>query len=86
MYKQSNEVTIHNKLIKNFYWKVFRWGKDEGIGKAYVEVLHWFIKDEPLTSGSMSTRYEKNMSGDPNLNKVQTYLLTLPEYTGSVAQ
>ncbi len=86
MYKQSNAVTIHNKKVKNLYWKVLRWGKDERIGKAYVEVLHWFVKTEPLTSGSFYARYEKTMAGDPNLSKVEAYLLTLPEYLNSVAQ
>ncbi len=88
LYKQSSEITLksHNKPIKNFYWKVRRWGKDEVSGLAYAEVLHWFIKDEPLTSGAKSERYEENMSGSPTLVKVETYLLTLPEYSGSTVE
>ncbi len=88
IYKQSKEVKLpsHTNKVKNFYWKVQKWGKDEDAGNAYVEVLHWFVKDEPLTSGALHERYEKNLSGDPNLSKVETYLKTLPQYTGSVAQ
>jgi len=85
LYKQSSEIKLPSLTdkIKNFYWKVRRWGKDEESGLAYVEVIHFFIKDEPLTSKTKSERYEKNMSGSPTLTKVQTYLLTLPEYSGS---
>ncbi len=87
-YKQPGKVSLPNNRdpIKNFYWRVERWGKDENTGKAYVEVLHWFVKDEPLTSGPIHERYEKSLAGDPNLSKVETYLLTLTQYNGSNVQ
>jgi hypothetical protein len=83
-YKQPNQVTLDDgKKIKNFYWKVIRWGKDEQSGEAFAEVLHWFVQTEPTTSDLHSRLYTKSMAASPTLLKVENFLVTLPQYVGS---
>lgn len=87
MYKQPNKATLDDgKKIKNFYWKVIRWGKDEQSNVAFAEVLHWFVKTEPTTSDLHSRLYTKVMTGSPTLTKVEAFLLNLDQYTGSIEQ
>jgi len=85
MYKQTKEITLNDgRDIKNFYWRVVEWGKNEETGEAFVVVHHWFIKDEKGTSKVHERTYRKVISGDPSLAKVENYLMTLDQYKGSV--
>jgi len=83
-YKQTNDIELQGGTrIKNFFWRVRVYGHDPVNNIAFAEVEHWYTQDQLDNRDVHVRRYEKNV-GPRTLVQIETFLLTRPQYSGSV--
>jgi len=85
-YRKSEEVTLPGgKQLKNFLWRVRRWGIDERNNEAFVEVDHWHTQDQ-LDLDDVDVRHYTKSGQFRDLAAVETFVKAKTEYTSSVAE